>query len=252
MAAATTPPAEAGVAGPVARFEGSERLVHWTTAALVAGCLATAAALYLPGLATIVGRRTLVKEVHVLSGLALPLPILVGVLGPWAASLRRDLRRLNRFDAHDRRWLRSLGRDPLVRQGKFNGGQKLNAAFTGGALLLLLASGSVMRWFGPFPLTWRTGATFVHDWIAAILVVVLIGHVAKAVGDREALLAMATGRPVSRRWASRKAPRWLEALDHASDGAPSEVLPAPGLEGGEVAGQHPGGGDRVEVVADDQ
>ena len=213
MAAPTTRPPDRGGAPQdrVLRFDRPERNVHWATAALVGVCLLTAAALYLPSLAGIVGRRALVKDVHVWSGLALPLPFLVVRFGPWLSGLAADVRRLNRFDDHDRRWLRSFGRDPFVENGKFNAGQKLNAAFTVGAVLLLLVSGSIMKWFGPFPLTWRTGATFVHDWTAFALLVVLIGHVAKALGDRDALGGM-VGGTVSRRWAAKKAPRWLAAV----------------------------------------
>lgn len=216
----------------IERFDRPERNVHWATAALVGMCLLTAAALYLPAVSVLVGRRELVKNVHVWSGLALPLPFLVARLGAgrWRTGLRRDLRRLNRFDDQDRRWLRSVGRDPFVRNGKFNAGQKLNAAFDVGAILLLLATGSIMKWFDPFPLTWRTGATFVHDWTAFALLLVLIGHVAKAFGDRHALGAMVRG-DVPRRWAERKAPRWLEELDG------SEAEPGPVGERVEVAGQ---------------
>jgi formate dehydrogenase subunit gamma len=207
MAAATTRPAD-----ELVRFDRTERNVHWWTAALVGTCLATAAVLSLPALAGVVGRRAVAKDVHVIAGLLLPLPFLVGRLGRWRAGLVADVRRLNRFDDHDRRWLRSFGRDPFVRNGKFNGGQKLNAAFTVGALLLLLVTGSMMKWFGPFPLAWRTGATFVHDWTAWSLTLVLIGHVAKAFGDRHALHGMRRGT-VPRRWAAKKAPRWLEDVD---------------------------------------
>lgn len=196
----------------VLRFDRPERNVHWATAALVGMCLATAAALYLPAVSALVGRRELVKDVHVFSGLALPLPFLVVRFGRWRTELRADVRRLNRFDEMDRRWVRSVGRDPFVRNGKFNGGQKLNAAFDAGAVLLLLATGSMMKWFAPFPLAWRTGATFVHDWTAFALLVVLIGHVAKAFGDRHALGAMVRG-PVPRRWAERHSPRWLAEVD---------------------------------------
>jgi formate dehydrogenase subunit gamma len=189
MVAPTTPRADA------ARFDGTERLLHWSTAALVGVCLATAAALYVPALATIVGRRELVKMVHVVAGLSLPLPLLVARLGPWSQRLRSDIRTLNRFDDVDRRWLRSLGRDPFASHGRFNAGQKLNAAFDVGAVLLLLVTGSMMKWFGPVPLTWRTGATFVHDWTAFAFVVVLVGHVAKGIADREALAAMVGGGP---------------------------------------------------------
>ena len=48
--------------------------------------------------------------------------------------------------------------------GKFNAGQKLNAIFVAGCIPVMLATGGIMRWFDPFPLAWRTGATFVHDW----------------------------------------------------------------------------------------
>ena len=210
MAAPTTPPPDVAHER-VLRFDGAERVVHWCTAALVGACVVTAAALYLPSIATLVGRRALVKDVHVYSGLALPLPFLLVRLGPWRRGLVADVRRLNRFDDDDRRWLRSFGRDPFVENGKFNGGQKLNAAFTVGAILLLLASGTIMKWFGPFPLTWRTGATFVHDWTAFGFLLVLTGHVAKAFGDREALGGM-VGGTVSRRWAEKKAPRWQRAM----------------------------------------
>ncbi len=206
MAAATIRPER------LERFDRAERHLHWWTSALVGVCLVTAAALYVAPLATLVGRRSVVKDIHVVSGLALPLPFLVVRLGRWRTKLRDDLRRLNRFDEHDLRWLRSLGRDPWIERGKFNAGQKLNAAFSAGALLLLLVTGSIMRWYSPFPLVWRTGATFVHDWVAFALFLVLVGHVSKALGDREAMGGMLRGT-VSRRWAVRKAPRWLEEQD---------------------------------------
>ena len=218
MAAPTTPPPDAAptlVRDRVLRFDRPERNVHWCTASLVGFCLLTAAALYVPSIAGLVGRRALIKDIHVVAGLSIPLPFLIVRLGPWMSGLARDVRRLNRFDDHDRRWIRSIGRDPFVQNGKFNGGQKLNAAVTLGAILLLLTSGSIMKWFGPFPLTWRTGATFVHDWTAFALLIVLIGHVAKAFGDREALGGM-VGGTVSRKWAAKKAPRWLAEVSGGS------------------------------------
>ena len=175
------------------RFDTAERLLHKSTAVLVGVCLATAASLYFPSLATIVGRRDTVKMIHVVAGLALPLPFLVARLGPWSAGLRADIRRLNRFDDLDRQWLRRRGRGRPAPQGKFNAGQKLNAAFDVGAVLLLLVTGSMMQWFGPIPLTFRTGATFVHDWTAFAFFVVLVGHVAKGMG---ALRRGSVGEPL--------------------------------------------------------
>ena len=103
--------------------------------------------------------------------------------------------------------MRTLGRDPAAPPAKFNAGQKLNAAFVAGAIPVMLITGAVMRWFHPFPLSWRTGATFVHDSLFLALVVVIVGHVMFAFSDRESLRGMLRGG-VSRAWARRRHPRW--------------------------------------------
>ena len=41
-----------------------------------------------------------------------------------------------------------------------------------------------MKWFDLFPLDWRTGATFVHDWFALGIWVAVIGHILFAVKRR--------------------------------------------------------------------
>ena len=102
-----------------------------------------------------------------------------------------------------------------LRTGKFNAGQKLNAAFTVGGGLVMLASGLLLRWYRPFPLSWRAGATFVHNWLALLFVVVITGHVLMALADRDALKAMLFGR-ISRAWAQRHAPAWLDEVDSES------------------------------------
>lgn len=217
MAAATTPSGSAQAAdegvrrpGPgLARFSLAERMLHWANAALFLVLIATAAVLYLAPLSALVGRRPLVRDVHVIAGVLLPLPWLVARWGPWSAVLRADVRRMARFDGFDRRWIRSLGRDPSARLGKFHPLQKLNAAFTVGSIPVMLGTGAVMRWFRWFPLDWRTGATFVHDWVSLAIFVVVAVHIAKAVADREAMRGMWTG-DVSVRWARRHHPRWAD------------------------------------------
>ena len=207
--AATTSPSDTE---RLDRFDRVERAAHWTTAILVLVAMATAATLYIGALSAAVGRRELMKDVHVLAGLAIPVPLLIGVAGRWGGRLRTDLSRLNRWSQDDLRWLRSWTRDPLVQAGKFNPGQKLNAAFTAGAVLLLVATGSIMRWFGPFPLSWRTGATFVHDWVAVALFVTVAGHIVYALRDGDALRSMVRGWiPAS--WARRHAPAWVADLE---------------------------------------
>ncbi|MFM9367871.1 cytochrome b/b6 domain-containing protein [Streptomyces sp. Da 82-17] len=180
--AATTPrpPEPAVPAPPAARFSPAERAAHAATAALMLTCIASAACLYVPALAQLVGRRALVVAVHEWTGLLLPVPLLAGLA---SRALRADLRRLDRFGPHDRRWLRAaLRREQLPRpQGKFNAGQKLYAAWIGGAVLVMLATGLLMWTTSVTPLPLRTGATFVHDWLSLAVGTVVAGHIAMAV-----------------------------------------------------------------------
>jgi formate dehydrogenase subunit gamma len=124
--------------------------------------------------------------------------------------------RFNRWTPDDWQWIRAALRSPSARRrdmgtleiGKFNAGQKLNASFVAGAGLVMLGTGLIMRWYRPWPLNWRTGATFVHDWLALALGVTIIGHVVMAVNDRDALRSMVRGT-ISASWAKRHAPSWF-------------------------------------------
>ena len=197
--------------GRVVRFSRAQRWLHWSNATLFLVLLATGMTLYIPALSTAVGRRVLVKDIHVWAGLLLPVPLFVAYAGPWRDAVRRDARRLARWSVDDSRWLRTLGRRGGQRMGKFNAGQKLNAIFVAGCIPLMLATGSIMRWFDPFPLAWRTGATFVHDWLALALLVVIVGHIGKALAEPVSLRAMVRGT-VPARYAARRHPRWWAEL----------------------------------------
>jgi formate dehydrogenase subunit gamma len=191
----------------VRRFTRGERWAHRGTAALMLLCLLTAAALYLPPLAELVGRRRLVVTVHEWSGIALPLPALVGLA---SRAFRHDLRLLNRFAPYDRDWLRdTLRRVPRDRRtaGKFNAGQKLYASFAAGAVLVMLGTGLLMMFPHLTAVVWRTGATFVHDWLALVVAAAVAGHLWMAYGDPEARLGMRTGF-VTPQWARRRHPQW--------------------------------------------
>lgn len=175
----------------VVRFTRPERWVHRTTAALTLLCVATAACLYVPQLAELVGRRALVVTVHQWSGASIPVPFLAGLA---SRAFRADLRRLNR-----------------ARSPKFNRGQKLYAAWLAGAVLVMLGTGLVMWFTHLTPLLWRASSTFVHDWLALAIGVVLAGHIAKALADPEARRGMRTGS-VERQWADLNHPGWTEEL----------------------------------------
>src|ERR1700691_5062836 len=107
MAATTrrsTSPARGG--GQLLRFDWVERVAHWLTAIAFIVLIFTGAALYIPALVGFVGRRVLVVRIHVDVGLALPLPLIISLLGSWGKGLRADLKRLNRWSTDDREWLR--------------------------------------------------------------------------------------------------------------------------------------------------
>ena len=113
-------------------------------------------------------------------------------------------------------WLRALGRNAPKVVDKFNPGQKLNAIFTGGAIVVMLGTGAILKWFRFFPVSWRTGATFVHDVFAFAIVVVIAGHILFALTHWDSLRSMIRGW-VSEAWAARHAPGWLAEEKRAID-----------------------------------
>ena len=213
MVATTHRPAERQ---RLVRFDKAERTLHWVNATLFLTVMGTAAILYIGPLSAAVGRRELIRTIHVWCGIALPVPILITVAGRWGKGFRADVNRLNRWTQDDRRWFRSMGRDPYVRLGKFNPGQKLNASFVAGVIVVMLATGSIMKWFGYFPVDWRTGATFVHDWVAIALFVVVVGHIGIAFSDPDSLGSMLKGT-IDARWAREHRPRWYEEETASGD-----------------------------------
>ncbi len=212
--------ARSSPSGRILRFDRVERAVHWVNATLFAILIVTGCTLYLSSLMRVVGHRQIVELTHLASGLALPVPILIAVIGRWGRGLRADLRRFNRWTTEDRTWLRvtlhareerAVARAALL-DGKFNAGQKLNAAFTAGAGLALLGTGVIMYWFHPWPLAWRTGATYVHDWLALAIMVAVLGHISFALRDPDSLSSMRRGT-ISRTWARQHARGWLGEVE---------------------------------------
>src|ERR1700722_19185674 len=102
-AAATTRPQPALVNTPLQgrrapdgrrllRFDRVERVAHWANALLFGILMATALPLYFVQVESLVGRRELIAQIHTWSGVALPIPLIVSLAGPWGARLRRDVR----------------------------------------------------------------------------------------------------------------------------------------------------------------
>jgi formate dehydrogenase subunit gamma len=206
--------------GTLRRFTTAERWVHRTLGIVMGVLLVTSAFLFFPDLGGLIGNRQIVSLTHEISGWLLPIPLIAAV---FFRAFRDDAGRLNRFTPSDWEWLRSRdrrsGRIPV---GKFNAGQKLNASFTLGAIIVMFGTGMVMFFSSLFPDTIRTGATFVHDWLALALTVVVLGHIYMAYNDPVARRGMRTGS-VPEDWAQREHGAWAAELAHRVEPLPGAI-----------------------------
>lgn len=192
-------------AGYVRRFSRMERLLHWVNALGFFFLLATGLILYLPRLSVLVARRQLIQSLHFWSGVGwLGALVLVIVLG--GRRMLRTARELESFDSDDLRWLRG-GKAP---QGRFNAGQKVNAALTAAFAILFGASG-LLLWFGEQDTRLRFASTVIlHDGLMYVSLALLVGHLYLALihpATRHALRGMTLGT-VSEEWAQRHHSKW--------------------------------------------
>jgi formate dehydrogenase subunit gamma len=190
----------------VHRFSRTERALHWANAVCFLVLLGSGLALYIPGLEVLVGRRPLLKDIHFWTGVVwIPLLLLVVVLGDRRGVLR-TARELEAFDRDDLRWLR--GRP--APQGRFNAGQKLNAALTAAFAILFAVSG-LLLWLGERDTTFRFASTVVlHDGLMYVSLALFLGHLYLALvhpTTRDALRGMTHGT-VSEEWAEAHHAKW--------------------------------------------
>jgi len=191
------------------RFTRAERWVHRSLGIIVGILLVTGAIMFFPDLSSLVGNRQIVTTVHDVAGWLLPVPLLLAL---FSRAFRRDAGLLNRFIPADREWLRSRDRrSGRIKVGKFNAGQKINASVTLGALIVMFGTGMVMFWSSLFTDSIRTGATFVHDWTALALGLLVLGHIWMAFNDATARVGMRTGS-VPLAWAEREHGAWAEEM----------------------------------------
>jgi formate dehydrogenase subunit gamma len=192
----------------IRRFTRTERALHWTHALAFFVLLASGLALYLPQLVALVGRRPLVKEIHVYTAIAWLAALSAILVVGDRRHLGATLRELDLFDRDDRRWL--LGKRVL--QGKFNAGQKLNFWLTCAFAVLFAVSGFLL-WYGERDTRFRFASTLLlHDGLMYVSLVLLVGHLYLAVihpATRHALHGITVGS-VSEEWARAHHPKWAE------------------------------------------
>ncbi len=207
---ATEPPAAAGY---VRRFSAQERRLHWLLAATFLTMLATGLILYLPAFAELAANRRLWKSIHLGAAIAFWAGLVLLVLSDTDGALRRGAADIDRLDADDARWLRwaVARRGPEPPQGRFNAGQKLNAAIVGGLMIVFTASGLLMYLQETdAAFRGRTSAILVHDLATWVALPLIVGHLYLAVlnpSSRHSLRGMVLGT-VRREWARRHHPKW--------------------------------------------
>jgi len=191
----------------VLRFDRVQRGAHWANALLFFSLMFTAIPLYFGSFFGVVFPRHLIEMIHLWSGLALPLPIIISLIGPWGRAMRHDVRRINYWTREEIHWMRTLGKSTLEAD-KFNPGQKLNAIFVGVSILVMLVTGAMLQWFRIFPVPWRSGATFVHDVFAWAVFFVVIGHIVMALTT--ATRCVRSLRLGQSKLGERYAARWIQ------------------------------------------
>jgi formate dehydrogenase subunit gamma len=189
------------------RFSRTERTLHWANAVFFFLLLVTGLILYLPSLSVAFGQRTLWQDVHFWSGVAWVCVLAAIVLFGDRRGILRTAREIDGFDSDDFRWL--AGKKPAP-QGRFNAGQKINAALTAAFTVLFLVTG-LLLWFGERDTRLRFASTVViHDGLMYVAVALLIGHLYLALihpATRHALRGITTGS-VSDEWAEAHHAKW--------------------------------------------
>lgn len=160
----------------VHRFSRTERALHAVHATAFTVMLASGLVLFLPVLATAFGNRPVVKAIHLaVAALWLTALVLVWILGD-RRILRRTRGQFESLSRDDLRWLRSAAarRRP---QGRFNGGQKLNAVMQGAFTVLFFVSGALL-WLGERNTAFRLPGTIaLHDLTMVAATAFVAGHV---------------------------------------------------------------------------
>ena len=79
-------------------------------------------------------------------------------------------------------------------------------------MVVMLATGVLMRFAPPSWINWQQGATLVHDVGFIAIGIGVAGHIYYALNRPEQLKAMITGR-IPRAWAAKHTPAWVKEAD---------------------------------------
>lgn len=214
----------------LARFNRTERAVHWVQAAAFLILLISGFVLQLPLFESIIGHRELVREIHLSSAFFFFFgPAIVALSGD-RRSIALDVASVDTWDADDLRWLIPF---PILRlfgvrtppQGRFNAGQKLNAIFVVWSTITFSVSGLIIWQNRRFSIDLVQHANTIHTYLAYIALVAFLGHLFLATGyskTRHAFRAITQGW-VRVDWAEHHHIKWAQGT--------VITMPAPAYDG---------------------
>ena len=190
------------------RFTRTERAVHWVHAAAFVVLLGTGLCLYLPSLAEAVGRRPLMKTIHIDTSLAWIAALLLILVVGDRRSLAESAHEIDAWDRDDYVWFRRR-RTP---SGRFNAGQKLNTIFTASFAILFSVTGFLL-WYGERDTSFRFADTIlIHDYLMYVSFFLFLGHLYLSVihpKTRHSLVGITRGW-VDEDWALAHHRKWAE------------------------------------------
>jgi formate dehydrogenase subunit gamma len=197
------------------RFSRTERAVHWVHAGAFFVLFWSGLCLYLPSLAELVGRRPLLKDIHVYTALAWILALALVVLAGDRRRLLADAREVDVFDDDDVGWLLRRG----TPAGRLNAGQKLNVIVTAALAVLFTVTGFFL-WYGERDHAFRLqNALVVHDWLMYISFFLVLGHLYLSLvhrSTRHSLSGITRGW-VSEDWARKHHAKWARTVAPLDD-----------------------------------
>lgn len=199
------------------RFNRTERLVHWVQASAFLILLATGLMISVSALATVIGHRALLREIHLVTAFFFVFGPAIVVLAGNTRSIREDMRAVDEWTGDDIRWLAHPTVEPddySPPPGRYNAGQKLNAIFTVYATLAFAATGLILWQNRRFPFQLVSQANAIHTYLAYFAMAVFLGHLFLSTvypATRKGFMGIINGS-VDRDWAQDHHPAWQPAV----------------------------------------
>lgn len=174
---------QAPLRGRMQRFVTAERLSHWVCALFFLAALVTGLLMWIPATRVwLAGTRYTLSQYHGYIGAAMVvLPLLLFLLID-RRRLARDIREIDQWDGHDRKWFGLALRGYTLRgrqmppQGRFNAGQKLNVVLVAVMAIGFAVTGGILMHRQDLQPWLVSRALWTHAFLAVCAIALFAGH----------------------------------------------------------------------------